>query len=210
MRIVAFAGPSRPSFDERIHAIDWRPPAARGDLDDLDVSEDDVVALIDGVMITGHSPSPTECFRLLSRGTRLVGSSSIGALRAVELRNLGMAGYGWVYQNVLARSIVADDELVADLDPRSFAARVVFLANVRFGLEKAERSMAVTPPAARAIIEELQGMHFSERSRTAVLATMDRAGLSPETAEYVLRPDHDIKKIDARLLLDSITSGQER
>lgn len=210
MRVIAFIGPSRPRLLSDSARIEWHGPAVRGDFDALDVSEGDVVALVDGVMITGHSPSPTECFRLISRGVRLVGSSSLGALRAVELRDLGMTGYGWVYDKVLDRTVTCDDELVSDLDPRTYEARTVFLVNVRFGLEAALAEGMLSPDVACLAVSGLSELHFSERSRVAVAAVMRTAGMTSRAVEYVLDDRHDIKKRDAELLFDAIAPGGVR
>jgi hypothetical protein len=209
VRVIAFVGPSRPAQDpspER-QPIEWRGPAARGDLDALDAAPADVVALIDGVMITGHSPSPTECFRLISRGVRLFGSSSVGALRAVELRNLGMTGYGWIYRRVLDRTITYDDELVSNLDPRTYEAKSVFLANVRFGLHAAIDTGMLHPEAADAAVHALRAIPVAERGHRAVTDALRAVGLCPRAAEYVLDERHNVKKRDAQGLLQAITNG---
>ena len=208
MRVVAFVGPSRPAqrFGSE-QLIEWRGPAARGDLDALDVAESDVVALIDGVMITGHSPSPTECFRLMARGVRLLGSSSVGALRAVELRHLGMAGYGWVYRRVLDGTITYDDELVSNLDPRTYEASSVFLANVRFGLAAAIDTGLLHPEAAEEALHALRAVPVAARGHDTVVNAMCAAGITPNTASFVLGDRHNVKKRDALGLLESITRG---
>lgn len=208
MRVIAFVGPSRPAqiFDSE-RSIEWRGPAARGDLDALDAAPGDVVALIDGVMITGHSPSPTECFRLMSRGVRLAGSSSVGALRAVELRNLGMTGHGWIYRRILDKTITFDDELVSDLDPRTYEATSVFPANVRFGLDAAVRAGLLEPAVAAAALDAVRGVPLAERGLGRITDVLCAAGIPADTAAFVLDERQNAKKLDALSLLESIAQG---
>lgn len=202
MRIVGFAGPSRPRSRRQLPVeVDWRGPAGRGDLDQLDTDSGDHVLLIDGFVVRGYAPSPTECARLISRGATLWGASSIGAIRAVELAPLGMRGYGWVYARLRDRSITWDDELVAVLDPRTHQATTVFLANIRYGLERARRQNLVTAGLADRILLDLRAIHFSERSPAAVDRVLARHGVPPPLRQGWLDPRADIKRIDAAGLL---------
>lgn len=195
--IHVFAGPSLPIGDLSVDAV-RHPPAARGDLDALSLGPGDVVALIDGVVISGYSPSPQECASVMARGATLWGCSSIGALRAVELRPLGMVGHGWVYQRVLDRTITFDDELVAVLDPRDWSPRTVFLANVRHGLMT---SGGLGASAIEEMLSALRQIPVRERSTGAVHAALLELGVARTLAETILGPGHDVKRHDARDML---------
>jgi hypothetical protein len=206
MRIVGFAGPSRPRSRHRLPVpVDWHGPAGRGDLDRLAAGSGDHVLLIDGLVVRGYAPSPTECARLISRGATLWGASSIGAIRAVELAPLGMRGYGWVYARLRDRSITWDDELVAVLDSRTHRATTVFLANVRYGLERANRRNLVTGELADRLLLDLRAIHFSERSAAAVEGVLARRGVPRSLWETLLGPGADIKRIDAAGLVRQLS-----
>jgi hypothetical protein len=199
MRVVAFAGPSRPTAGGRLKSvkIEWQGPARRDDLDRLEVGAGDLVLLLDGFVVQRYAPSPTECARLIRRGATLWGASSIGAIRAVELEPLGMRGHGWIYARIRDRGITWDDELVAMLDPRTHQATTVFLANIRYGLERAVHRGLVSGDLAGRVLDQLRAVHFADRSLEVVTSVLSRLGLPLPLRESLVGPDADIKRIDA-------------
>jgi hypothetical protein len=205
-RTVVFIGPSlperaRPRIDD---GVIWYPPAGRGDLAALDLPPGSRVILIDGYLIQQHPPSPTEVFGLIERGSEVWGCSSLGALRAAELRHHGVQGHGWVYDRVVDGTITYDDEVVAPLDPRTGEAAGLFLANIRFGLERLVAGGRTTERHAQHLIATLRDVHFEQRtvSRCHDLA-MD-AGLDPAAITDVLRSD--VKRHDAETLIRRLTT----
>ncbi|MGH9954024.1 MAG: TfuA-like protein, partial [Nitrososphaeraceae archaeon] len=100
---IVFVGPSLDTEKARnVLEADYRPPAKKGDLIRLIMSLDDretVVGLIDGYFLLDYPPTPIEVYQLIFRhNTIVIGSSSIGALRAVELEKFGMIGIGKVFE----------------------------------------------------------------------------------------------------------------
>ena len=57
-----------------------------------------VIGLIDGVFFQESSVGHREILAALKSGVRVVGASSMGAIRAAELHTLGMEGMGEVYR----------------------------------------------------------------------------------------------------------------
>lgn len=198
--IHVFGGPSLPTAGlvEGADSVVWHGPAGRDALTELTVGPDDAVALIDGFVISGYSPSPQECASVLERGAALWGCSSLGALRAVELRDLGMIGHGWVYERVLDRTITWDDELVAVLDPRDWAARTVFLVNVRYGLTALGGLSTVH---TEQVLAELRDIPIAERTGAAVRSALTNLGINASLADTVLGADCDVKRNDALTML---------
>src|SRR4051812_45698286 len=103
---VAFVGPTyEPIAPSRlIEAAGFvpRPPASRGDIAALDDSHPGVIALIDGRFNEQLAVGHAELRRAIERGWDVWGLSSMGAIRAYEMRGLGMKGFGTVYQHFLA------------------------------------------------------------------------------------------------------------
>src|SRR5262245_35548505 len=94
---VVFLGPSMPLADaRRILDADYRPPVRRGDLEALPGGT--LVGIVDGVFDQSLAVSPREIRDALERGVRILGSSSMGAMRAVELGAFGMIGVGRVFK----------------------------------------------------------------------------------------------------------------
>lgn len=205
--IHVFVGPSRPAASglNEWSGMAFHDPASRGDLEALRLGCGDIVALIDGIVISGYSPSPRECASVLDTGARLWGCSSLGALRAVELRNVGMIGHGWVYERVMDRTITWDDELVAMLDQRSWSARTVFLANVRYGLAAHSR---LSSDEVDSVIASLREIPVSARTDSAITTKLAAAGIDPPTIRIVLGAGSDIKKRDAGSMLSLLANSE--
>lgn len=202
---MVFLGPSL-ARDEAADILPMAviaPPARRGDFDAIDESEVDEVILIDGVMVYDHPPSPSETHRLVARGIRVMGASSLGALRAVELHAHGVEGVGWVYEQVRDRNITADDELVARLDPRTGSAQTIFVVNLRYAMTELAGSGEVTTALADATISAVTARHFEDRTPHAVVDLAVSHGMTPATAQRLLDPRFDIKAADARRALDA-------
>jgi len=77
---------------------DYRPPARRGDV--LAAARDgaDIICLIDGVFFQDSSVAHKEILEALQMGVRVIGASSMGALRAAEMDVYGMEGVGEIYR----------------------------------------------------------------------------------------------------------------
>ena len=55
--------------------------------------------------------------KALDNGITVVGGSSMGALRASELDDLGMVGIGYVYKAYRTGAITSDDDVALSVDP---------------------------------------------------------------------------------------------
>ncbi len=138
-RIIVFLGPSldRESA-EKILPADYRPPAKRGDL--LRAVEDGaaIIGLIDGVFHQESAVAHREILTAMKKGVRVIGASSMGALRAAEMDTLGMTGIGEVYRMYKSGELESDDEVALVFDPVSGYSLSEPLINIRFTLRKAE------------------------------------------------------------------------
>ena len=106
-RPILFLGPSIPDTDEAREVLeaDYRPPIKRGDLDSIATGS--IVGIVDGVFHQDLSVSPREVHLAIGRGVTIFGSSSMGALRAAEVRAVIPVGLiaQW-YRNGTERSRV--------------------------------------------------------------------------------------------------------
>jgi hypothetical protein len=165
--IVAFAGPSLPQGERAAFpGVDWRPPAEAGDLLRLAVGEGTILCLIDGYFDHRPAVRHKEILLLLSRGVRIFGASSIGALRAAEMRPFGMIGIGAVFAAYARGTIAGDDEVAlihagANQDWRPVSVPMV---DVRATLCAARRQGAVGRAEARALLNAAAGVHYVDRT----------------------------------------------
>lgn len=203
--IAVYAGPSLPTGRRPTSpGIRWYPPAGRGDLDRVDAPKGATIVLVDGYMIHNHPPSPTEVYRLVQRGYTVWGCASLGALRAAELRDHGVQGFGWVYDRVVDRTITYDDELVAVLDPRTDTAVTLFLVNIRYGLEQLTASGRVDERQAEYVVARLSSVHFAQRTKSLSRHLAAEAGIHPGAVEELLKAD--AKQRDAATLIERLAT----
>ena len=138
-KIIVFLGPSLDIREaEKILTAEYRPPAKRGDLLAAVQEGATVIGLIDGVFHQESAVAHREILTAVRKGVRVVGASSMGALRAAEMDTLGMAGIGKIYRMYKSGELESDDEVALVFDPSSGLALSEPLINIRFTLKRAE------------------------------------------------------------------------
>ncbi len=117
-RIIVFLGPSldRESAG-KILAAEYRPPAKRGDITRAAGDGASVICLIDGVFHQDNAVAHREILAAVKKGVKVVGASSMGALRAAEMDTLGMVGIGEIYRMYRDGELESDDEVALVFDP---------------------------------------------------------------------------------------------
>lgn len=203
MRPVVFLGPSlRLAEAQAILDADFRPPCRRGDLAALPGGC--CVGLIDGVFHQHDAISPREITLALERGITLLGSSSMGALRAAEVP--GMIGIGRVYEWYATGFVTRDDEVALIFDAEGFIPRSVPLVNVRYAVERLVASGTILRATGDRILSAAQALHYRDRAYPTILehAGIPRGAQSIELA--ALLSALDLKADDARLLLERLPS----
>ncbi len=115
-----FIGPSSYGIDRKLFN-GWivKAPCQQSDIIDL-ISNETVenIVIVDGYYKSIPAPWHKEFLLALENGIHIVGLGSIGALRANELREFGVEGYGWVY-NFIKDNEPIDDSIVALLHKSS-------------------------------------------------------------------------------------------
>ena len=112
--IVVFLGPSLSrARAEQILEADFRPPAKRGDIYRAAREGAGIILLIDGVFFQECSVAHKEVIYALEAGAKVLGASSMGALRASELDIYGMVGVGKIYEAYKMGDLVSDDEVAS-------------------------------------------------------------------------------------------------
>jgi hypothetical protein len=202
MHIIAFAGPSRPvTLDP---AIDWRPPAAAGDLLALTAERPDRVVLIDGYFDARPAPWHKEILILIEQGIPVIGAASMGALRAAELAPFGMIGIGRIFEAYRSARLTADDEVAVLHAPEALGWRPLTepLVNVRANLLGAVRARAIDAAAARLHLETARRLNFRDRTWEVILG---RA--APDCGRWLAQHRIDLKQRDAAQAIDLARRG---
>jgi hypothetical protein len=218
--ITVFVGPSlRPADIDALRdyaqasgaQLDVRPPACRGDLVALcDAGHSAAVLLLDGEFGQNFAVSIAEIRAVLAAGMPVHGASSMGVLRAVECRTLGMTGSGWVYERYLSGEIDADAEVALMFDPENFEPTTIPLVNVRWLIAEAVRTGGLPPRCGGSALLAAAEVNFRDR-RPSRLASAWRSRLGGEARALELeladgnRDGWDRKRLDGIAALRAVT-----
>ncbi|HUS75888.1 MAG TPA: TfuA-related McrA-glycine thioamidation protein [Methanothrix sp.] len=203
--IVVFLGPSLSrARAEQILKADFRPPAKRGDIYRAAKEGAGVICLIDGVFFQDCSVAHKEVIYAMETGAKVLGASSMGALRASELDIYGMEGVGKIYQAYKSGHLVSDDEVALVFDPFSWEPRSEPLVNIRFNLDLAWQMGVISASCKDRLFHCAQAKYFPDRTYERMLS--DASGLVPEKElqcfrEFLAREKRDFKMEDALLAL---------
>ena len=206
--IYVFLGPTLPAA-EAAQLLDatYLPPASQGDIVALLPRRPRAIAIVDGFF--EHVPSVwhKEILLALSRGVRMFGAASMGALRGVELEPFGMVAVGRIADAYRSGLLEGDDEVAVQHGPAEYGYPVVSeaLVNVRATLDAAFDEGLVTRAESATIVAAIKGLYYGDRSWPRVLAAAADAGLDASGLErlrrYVAEQRTDQKRADARELL---------
>jgi hypothetical protein len=107
---VVFLGPTVPrAAAQSILRADYQPPARQGDFYRYLCGPRRTLVLIDGFFHAQPSVWQREVLAALAEGFRVLGASSMGALRAAELHRFGMIGHGTIFEWYRDGTIDGDD-----------------------------------------------------------------------------------------------------
>jgi hypothetical protein len=173
MSNVIFLGPTMDvAKAQRILEADYRPPAKKGDFLGLaTVSEGNhFVGLIDGVFLHDYPPSPIEVYQLLlKKNFTLAGSSSLGALRAVELEKFGMRGIGKVFELYKKGIVFADDEVAVTYAPGDYKLQSEAMVDVRFNIFLARKRGIIGEFCRSLLTKQAKALYFPYRTYETII-----------------------------------------
>jgi TfuA protein len=207
---VIFIGPTL-SIDKakEILDADYRPPAKKGDLLKLIPTAVKFVGLIDGYFLQDYPPTPIEVYNLLRKKDVLVfGSSSLGALRAVELKRFGMMGIGKIFNLFLKGIIDSDDEVAVTFTGyREYQSDA--LIDIRYNLFLAQKKQIIDKNTKRNILRIAKKTYFPYRTYDDILEKSKKVfslqkKQIEDFGEYVSKHKVSLKEKDAIRLLFNI------
>jgi hypothetical protein len=210
---VVFLGPTLAVGDARaILDADYRPPAAMGDVYLAVCEGARTIGIVDGLFERTPAVWHKEILWALSRGVRVVGSSSMGALRAAELHAFGMEGVGRVFADYRDGVLVEDDAVAVVHGPAADRWRALSepFVNLRDGLARARAAGLLSDGTRDALTAIARATFYPERSWPALIAA-GRAQALPVgelTAldDFVRATRPNLKRDDALALLDALAA----
>ena len=204
-RIVVFVGPSvdKETAKEILDAeydVEYLPPAKRGDVSRAANDGAEIICLIDGVFFQDSAVAHREILYALKKGVKVIGSSSMGALRASELDLYGMEGVGKIYEWYKSGKLVSDDEVALFFDPVYFKPLSEPLVNIRYNLRIAEAEGVIDRDTCEKVLKIAKSLYFPDRTYQRIL---DAAGgvIDGETLKrfrrFIEAEKRDLKMEDA-------------
>lgn len=205
-KIIIFTGPSLGVNDARtVLDADYRAPVKRGDITSVINENPDIIGIIDGVFHQQPAVSPREILDAINRGITVVGSSSMGALRAAELDQYGMKGIGYVYEQYANGFLESDDDVAVTLDPDSFEQLSEALVNINYNFTVAFRQGIINESEFDELCGVAKSIFYPKRSYDLIF---DKADISSDVLNQLkLFLDVfaiDVKRRDALDLLEYI------
>lgn len=170
-RITVFLGPSLDrKTAEGILAATYLPPAKRGDLLAAIDNGSTIICLIDGVFHQESAVAHREILHALKKGIQVIGSSSMGALRAAEMDTFGMVGIGEIYQMYKNGELESDDEVALIFDPVTFTALSEPLINIRCTLKRAKEKGIINQSAHDTLLKAARSIFYPQRTYTRIFS----------------------------------------
>jgi TfuA protein len=207
LKPVIFLGPtlSTEKAKEILHA-DYRSPAKKGDFLQLIQSNVKIVGLIDGYFLQDYPPTPIEVYNLLRKKDVVVyGSSSLGALRVVELKKFGMIGIGKIFELFLRGVVDSDDEVAVTFTEYS-RYKSDALIDIRYNLFLAKKNNIIDINTKKNILKIAKKTYFPYRRYNDIIDETKKTfpALKKQIEyfeEYLIKNKKSLKEIDAVKLL---------
>jgi len=215
---IVYLGPTLNREEaSKILDADYRDPAKKGDFLRLSHTSEEkkYVGFIDGVFLHDYPPSPIEVYHLATRkNIELIGASSLGALRAVELEKFGMKGIGKIFQLFKNGILNADDEVAVTFVRDKNILQSEALIDIRFNLFLAYKKGIITKQTKKRFVKIAKNIYFPFRNyEDIVMLTEEQFPSIHDELEnfrdYILKNRDSLKARDARKLLKYLKTISE-
>ena len=211
VKIIIYAGLSIP-FNEAREILDstrdieviYKRPIQRGDLSLALKEHPDIIGIIDGVFHQNSAVGHKEILNVMNSGVKVLGSSSMGALRASELDTLGMIGIGYVYTQYASGEVESDDDVAVMLDSETLQALSEPLINMKYVFENAVSENIITEKEKDELLSVAKKTYYPKRNYAQTLSESDLNNDKKDDLINFIRESKDIKKEDAKNLLRHI------
>jgi hypothetical protein len=205
-----FLGPTLPLAEaQRILDAVYLPPVSMGDVLRLMARDPHTIAIVDGLFEQTPAVWHKEILFAMSRGVRVLGASSMGALRAAELADFGMEGVGQVFEAFRGGVLEDDDEVAVAHGPASDGYRSLSeaMVNIRAGLREAHDMGCISAESHGRLIAIAKGLFYPDRSWPRLFREATAMGLPvADLRAHIARARPDVKRADAIRLLELLAT----
>ena len=217
MRIV-FAGPSLTGKLDAVRRSDptlvVAGPAVWGDVAKAVLAGARVIGIIDGCFENTRAVWHKEILFALSRGIKVAGAASMGALRAAECVNFGMIGIGRVFEQYADGALIDDSDvaLVHGPEELGYMALSEPRVNVMATLAAMHGSGLLSQFEYGLAKNVARRTHYSELTYAAIMNALGVADLRRALRLTTWAEHHrvDLKGQDAMALINWIRTADEK
>lgn len=214
-KTLVFSGPTLSglnSFKKSLsdHFV-FHPPAQCGNIIEAYREGFRRILIIDGYFEGIASVWHKEILDFIGKAGVIMGCSSMGALRALELERFGMLGFGEIFEDYKSGNILDDDEVTVihlgekqDFIPISDA-----MVNIRYTVKDAILKKILNDSDAENILTICKNTFFKKRNLDLLVKELVKSEPSLEPFQKYLKTYgiRDLKKEDAISLLKDINLG---
>nr|WP_281352112.1 TfuA-like protein [Paracoccus aestuariivivens] len=145
------------------------------------------IALIDGVFAQSPAVRHKEILWAMSRGVHVYGAASMGAIRAAELEDFGMIGYGKIFRWYRRTPFADDADVAVAMAPAQLGSFPlgVALIDVRLTLKKAARLRIIDSRLQLALETLARSIHYTEMTYQKLLSNAVINGIRPSDLDRI-------------------------
>jgi hypothetical protein len=205
---VLYAGPSLLGIHRSTFSgVKLLPPVRRGDVEQLvdEASTPGILIIADGIFHQYPSVGHAELRRAIRLGWQVWGVASMGAIRAAEMRNFGMHGFGEVFERFATDPNFTDDEVaLLHLGDSPYTPVTEPLIHIRRFLAELLQQNLVRRTECSQILERLSTQWYGHRTlRLLEQLMLSNSGLDPADLKYELQTfqRYRVKNADLESLL---------
>ncbi len=192
--------------------VRFLPPVSEGDISRLIPLQPKIIGIIDGLFENVPSVWHKEILFAMSSGIHVIGSSSMGALRAAELENFGMEGVGSVFKAFSDGLLEDDDEVTVAHGPQALGFPLLSeaMVNIRRTLDEAYQQNIIDTSEKKLLLQLAKQANYKQRNYgniTRMALSYGVCSARLKTFQAWLKTGRvDQKLLDAYALIDIIVT----
>jgi len=210
---IVFAGGSLNKKDVETYKLKnqnivFTKPAEQGDFFAVILENYKNVLLFDAYFYQKYPCTTLEILIVMKEGVNVIGSSSVGAMRAIELDNYGMIGSGYVYE-YFKKQDIKPYHIVAQTYDNEDQKITIPLVEVIYFLELAFKQRIITKNIYKKLVSIADNIHFTYLSYPYFFKKIEAkidGNILKNLKEFLQKEGEEnfnIKRIDTLYVLDN-------
>jgi len=189
---------------EIILDAEYYPPIKRNDLAKIRHPKHYCIGIIDGVFHQDLAISIMEIREFIDKGGKVMGASSMGALRAMELMPMGMDGVGTIFKDYLKGKLTSDADVALAFSQETGQALTIPTVQVAHAVKVAKMQKWLPAKMARIALSRSRTIYYAERTLQSLRNIWSECipqNILKKLMSILEDPDQDPKRQDAKTLL---------